>query len=246
LCVVCVSSAFFLPADLWNADERAIRRAENVEVKNRYEAALKEVTAKIHEQRESSTRGGFVSFDADSRQDIWQVKLEQRMRQGYVVDPNGGLAVSLTAWTECARGLATVDSSMVFVNPLTGNVEGQYSTRALQHLAGPSHLSSLQRRRSQNSFFLLTEFVLLDEHAYIAGEGRNPNFPLRKKLSMLAEFEIRKCGAEVCSFPPSPSPVADPTLFLKLTPSFNLTEVLHERQVLAQGHHRRPRPPRCY
>ncbi|GAA6006192.1 hypothetical protein JCM10207_000557 [Rhodosporidiobolus poonsookiae] len=150
--------------------KQAINHAEDATSKTRYQASLETtMTASTKAMRESADtklRGGDWS-------DHFSSKLERFCaEEGYVVRRDGGLAVTLAAWSDCKSGMEALDKAMVRFNP-QGNIEGNVFSIAIPNIC---------------------ECILTDDLAFCITAGKDPKWPLPDKFNKIVKFEIMAGG----------------------------------------------------
>ncbi|GAA5853712.1 hypothetical protein JCM8547_007421 [Rhodosporidiobolus lusitaniae] len=91
----------------------------------------------------------------------------------FLVDPDGGLAISLMAFNSCAHGMNNLEKALV-QRRTDGAILGSYRTTVAQELA---------------------EFILLDsQQGFFMPPGNDPSFPLSAKLYEITHYEINMNG----------------------------------------------------
>ncbi|GAA5829187.1 hypothetical protein JCM11251_004154 [Rhodosporidiobolus azoricus] len=151
------------------AYRQAISHAEDSAAKTRYEASLS-ITISA---RTKSSKNSEKKLMAGGHGDHWLHKLNRLcLTEGFVVDPNGGLALTIWAGQQCESGMQILDEVMRSKGP-GGVVMGNPSSQAVPNIC---------------------ECILLDDFAFTLTPGRDPSFPLPEKFNGIYQFEIMAHG----------------------------------------------------
>ncbi|GAA6042639.1 hypothetical protein JCM8097_008260 [Rhodosporidiobolus ruineniae] len=152
---------------------QAIKLAEDDVTKSRYSASLKttqDAAAKVEKLAPKAEKVKIVNSTEDTL--IGRLK-RYVFDRGVQVPKDGGLAVTLAALENFSRGFEELEAALMQRRP-DGNIYGRYHT---------------------NAVVSLVEGILLDEHAFFIGAGRDPAYPLGRKLSDLVPFELGNGGS---------------------------------------------------